>query len=137
MVVELHGGPIGGESVTGQMICVGALERQIWAAKGYAVLAPDYRTSGVYGWDQILAGREKQNFMEMDFADIDSGVNAMVKAGVADPTASSSAGTATARSRPNGSSRTRIATRPPSPTRASPTGTARTATCTASAATPR
>jgi dipeptidyl aminopeptidase/acylaminoacyl peptidase len=85
MVVELHGGPIGGESVTGQLICVGALERQIWAAKGYAVLAPDYRTSGVYGWDQILAGREKQNFMEMDFADIDSGVNAMVKAGIADP----------------------------------------------------
>ena len=85
MVVELHGGPIGGESVTGQLICVGALERQIWAAKGYAVLAPDYRTSGVYSWDQILAGRDKQNFMEMDFADIDSGVNAMVKAGIADP----------------------------------------------------
>ena len=85
MVVELHGGPIGGESVTGQLICVGALERQIWAAKGYAVFAPDYRTSGVYGWDQILAGREKQNFMELDFADIESGVDAMVKAGVADP----------------------------------------------------
>jgi dipeptidyl aminopeptidase/acylaminoacyl peptidase len=84
MVVELHGGPVGGLSVTGQLICIGALERQIWATKGYAVFAPDYRTSGVYGWDQILAGRKNQDFMEKDFADISSGVEEMVRTGVAD-----------------------------------------------------
>jgi dipeptidyl aminopeptidase/acylaminoacyl peptidase len=85
LVVELHGGPVGGLSVTGQLICIGPLERQIWAAKGYAVFAPDYRTSGVYGWDQILAGRKNQDFMDRDFDDITSGVDDLVRSGIADP----------------------------------------------------
>jgi dipeptidyl aminopeptidase/acylaminoacyl peptidase len=85
LVVELHGGPVGGLSVTGQLICIGPLERQIWAAKGYAVFAPDYRTSGAYGWDQILAGRKNQDFMDRDFDDITSGVDDLVRSGIADP----------------------------------------------------
>jgi dipeptidyl aminopeptidase/acylaminoacyl peptidase len=85
LVVDLHGGPVGGVGVGGSILCVGELERQIWAAKGYVVFAPDYRTSGVYGWDRILAGRKNQDFMERDFDDIDSGVDELVRRGIADP----------------------------------------------------
>jgi len=84
LVVELHGGPLQGLSVDGQMMCIGALERQIWAAKGYAVLAPDFRSSGAYGWEHIVRGREKQDFMERDFDDIMAGVDHVIGLGVAD-----------------------------------------------------
>jgi dipeptidyl aminopeptidase/acylaminoacyl peptidase len=85
LVVEPHGGPIGGLSIDGQLMCIGPLERSIWTNKGYVVFAPDFRTSGVYGWDKILAGREKGDFMERDFDDIMTGVDALVKDGTADP----------------------------------------------------
>ncbi|MEO8430649.1 MAG: prolyl oligopeptidase family serine peptidase [Acidobacteriota bacterium] len=85
LFVEPHGGPVGGVSVGGQMMFAGPLERQIWAAKGIVVFAPDFRTSGVYGWDPILSGREKQDFMERDFDDIETGVDSLIAAGIADP----------------------------------------------------
>jgi dipeptidyl aminopeptidase/acylaminoacyl peptidase len=85
LFVEPHGGPIGGLTVDGQMMFAGVLERQIWAAKGIVVFAPDFRTSGVYGWDQIVSGREKQDFMERDFDDIETGVDSLIRAGIADP----------------------------------------------------
>ncbi len=85
LVVELHGGPIQGLSVDGQMMCIGPLERQVWAAKGYAVFAPDYRSSGAYGWQHIVTGREKQDFMDRDLDDIMSGVDHLIQLGIADP----------------------------------------------------
>jgi dipeptidyl aminopeptidase/acylaminoacyl peptidase len=85
LVVELHGGPLQGVAVDGEMMCIGALERQIWAAKGYAVLAPDYRSSGVYGWNHIVSGRERQDFMDRDFDDIMAGVDNLIQLGIADP----------------------------------------------------
>ena len=85
MVVDLHGGAVGGVSPEGQIICIGPLERQIWATKGYVVFAPDFRTSGVYGWDRIVAGRDKSDFMERDFDDIMTGVEHVIQMGFVDP----------------------------------------------------
>jgi dipeptidyl aminopeptidase/acylaminoacyl peptidase len=85
LVVEPHGGPVGGLTIDGQLMFIGPLERSIWTNKGYVVFAPDFRTSGAYGWDRIVSGRDKNDFMERDFDDIMTGVDALVKDGTADP----------------------------------------------------
>ncbi len=53
LLVDLHGGPQGGIGLAGSILLHSPLEWQMWAAKGFAVLASDYRSSGIYGWDEI------------------------------------------------------------------------------------
>jgi dipeptidyl aminopeptidase/acylaminoacyl peptidase len=84
LMVTIHGGPTGGTSIDCDTLCMGPLEAHMWATKGYLVLSPDYRSSGVYGWDKILSGRENQDFMARDFDDIMSGVDYLIRAGVVD-----------------------------------------------------
>ena len=86
LLVDLHGGPLGGVGFAGRVLLTSPLEWQMWAAKGFAVLHPDYRSSGIYGWDVLVAMREKQDDAERDFDDVMSGVDHVVGAGVADPT---------------------------------------------------
>jgi len=85
LVVELHGGPFGGQTINGQLLFAGPLERQIWAARGFVVFAPDYRGSGAFGWDLVLQGREAQDFLDRDASDVLSGVDELIKGGSVDP----------------------------------------------------
>ena len=80
LVVEIHGGPTTAAYYKLQYWIYG---RTLLPAKGYALLTPNYRGSTGYG-DKFLTdliGREN----DLDVGDILSGVDALVKAGIADP----------------------------------------------------
>ncbi|MCK4342471.1 MAG: S9 family peptidase [Phycisphaerae bacterium] len=80
MVVELHGGPT---DCTKLHLRYWIYGRTILAAKGYALLSPNYRGSTGYG-DKFmtdLIGHEN----DLDVQDILAGVDAMIERGVADP----------------------------------------------------
>ncbi len=83
MIVDLHGGPIGGVGPGGSIL-LSRLELHMWANKGFLAFVPDYRSSGVYGWDQIAKARERQDANERDSDDILSGVENLVRQGFVD-----------------------------------------------------
>lgn len=83
MIVDLHGGPVGGAGLSGSIL-QSRLEPHMWAAKGFVVFLPDYRSSGVYGWDLIEQARERQDANDRDFDDIMSGVDSLVRQGFVD-----------------------------------------------------
>ena len=85
MIVDVHGGPVGGVFLSGSLLCTSPLEWQMWAAKGYAVFVPDYRDSEIAGWDPILRMREAQDYNERNTDDILSGIDAIIARGIADP----------------------------------------------------
>lgn len=80
MVVEIHGGPTAASQYRLRFWIYG---RTLLAAKGYAVLSPNYRGSTGYG-DKFmtdLVGREN----DIEVEDILNGVEAMIERGIADP----------------------------------------------------
>lgn len=85
LVVDVHGGPIGGVSLRAAILMSSPLEWQMWAAKGYAVLVPDYRSSAIPGWGALLESREKQDQNDRDMDDIMAGVDHVLELGIADP----------------------------------------------------
>jgi dipeptidyl aminopeptidase/acylaminoacyl peptidase len=80
LVVAIHGGPTTADYYHQQFWIYG---RVLLPAKGYAVLCPNYRGSTGYGegFLKALIGREN----DLDVQDILSGVDALVKRGIADP----------------------------------------------------
>ena len=85
LFVDLHGGPVGGIYLRGSVLTTSPLEWHLWATKGFVVLVPDYRSSVVYGWDEVLRAREKQDANDRDFDDIMSGVDYVINMGFVDP----------------------------------------------------
>ncbi len=80
MVVELHGGPTSATRFEFRFWIYG---RALLPARGIAILSPNYRGSTGYG-DKFmtdLVGREN----DIDVKDILTGVDAMIKRGIADP----------------------------------------------------
>jgi dipeptidyl aminopeptidase/acylaminoacyl peptidase len=80
MIVELHGGPT---DATKYRLRLWIYGRTLMAAKGYALLSPNYRGSTGYG-DKFmtdLIGREN----DIEVEDILTGVEAMIERGIADP----------------------------------------------------
>jgi len=80
MVVELHGGPTAATRYEFRFWIYG---RALLPARGIAILSPNYRGSTGYG-DKFmtdLVGREN----DIDVKDILTGVDAMIKRGIADP----------------------------------------------------
>ncbi len=78
LVVQLHGGPKGRAACTLLDYFLAA----VWAAEGYAVLAPNYRGSEGYGNSFALASRF--DLGRGDYQDVMAGVEACVKSGWAD-----------------------------------------------------
>ncbi|MEE4270207.1 MAG: S9 family peptidase [Thermoanaerobaculales bacterium] len=80
MIVEIHGGPTSASHLEMRFWIYG---RTLLAAKGYALLSPNYRGSTGYGDEFLtqLIGREN----DIDVADILAGVDAMIERGIADP----------------------------------------------------
>lgn len=80
LIVNLHGGPTASEQFSFLFWIYG---RTALAARGYAVLSPNYRGSTGYG-DKFLSdlvGHEN----DYDVKDILAGVDAMIDRGIADP----------------------------------------------------
>jgi dipeptidyl aminopeptidase/acylaminoacyl peptidase len=77
MIVYVHGGPTGSSAVTWWP------RHQFWVARGWAVLAPNYRGSTGYGraYAQALTGR----WGELDVADVATGIRHAGAAGWCDP----------------------------------------------------
>jgi dipeptidyl aminopeptidase/acylaminoacyl peptidase len=80
MIVELHGGPTASTLLRLRYWIYG---RTLMAAKGYALLSPNYRGSTGYG-DKFLTNLVGQE-NALDVADILSGVDAMIEKRFADP----------------------------------------------------
>ncbi|MCK4659281.1 MAG: S9 family peptidase [Phycisphaerae bacterium] len=80
MVVELHGGPTSASLLRMRFWIYG---RVLMAARGYALLSPNYRGSTGYG-DKFLTdliGHKN----DRDVTDVLAGVDAMIERGIADP----------------------------------------------------
>ena len=75
LLVDLHGGPVGGVSLLGSIVLRSPLEWQMWAAKGFVVLVPDYRSSVTYGWNEVIKARDRQDADDRDYEDIMAGVD--------------------------------------------------------------
>ena len=75
LLVDLHGGPVGGVSLVGSIVLRSPLEWQMWAAKGFVVIVPDYRSSVTYGWDEVVKARDRQDADDRDYDDIMAGVD--------------------------------------------------------------
>ncbi len=80
LIVEIHGGPTAATHLEMRFWIYG---RTLLAAKGYALLSPNYRGSTGYGDDFMtqLVGREN----DIEVKDILAGVDAMIERGIADP----------------------------------------------------
>lgn len=90
LIVDLHGGPqkglmgSSGNPTPGALLVTSSLEADLWAAKGYVVLMPDYRGSGMYGFQAIDATRKDASIDDRDIEDIMSSVDTVIAQGIAD-----------------------------------------------------
>lgn len=82
LVLVIHGGPSG---VSSDRFAAtrGAYPVQVYAGLGIATLQPNYRGSTGYG--ERFRGLNRGDISGRDWIDIDSGVDAMIERGIADP----------------------------------------------------
>ncbi len=87
VVVLLHGGPSGGVTPVDLGEWPGsAYSPYLLASAGYAVLRPDYRRSGMLGFDKLLAARRRGDVLQRDLDDIVAGTRYLEARGIADST---------------------------------------------------
>jgi dipeptidyl aminopeptidase/acylaminoacyl peptidase len=84
MLVDVHGGGPGSRLYLMGGVIGSLIERHLWAARGYVVFVPDYRTAAPYGPGVIEKLRGK-SFSVVDVQDVMSGVDWMVGRGYIDP----------------------------------------------------
>lgn len=90
MIVHVHGGG-GGSRLSlrapfSALTSPGPLEWHAWAALGYVVFAPDYRSTGDYGGAVIAKQQARHAFDGIpDMEDLVSGVRHMIDEGYVDP----------------------------------------------------
>lgn len=82
LLLVIHGGP-SGVSSDRFLARRGAYAIQVLAGRGFAVLQPNYRGSTGYG--ERFRGLNRGDISGKDWIDIDSGVDAMIERGIADP----------------------------------------------------
>ena len=83
MLVDVHGGGPGSRLYLMGGVIGSRIERHLWAAKGYVVLVPDYRSAAPYGPGVIERMRGK-SFTVTDNRDVMAGVDFMVSRGYID-----------------------------------------------------
>jgi dipeptidyl aminopeptidase/acylaminoacyl peptidase len=81
LIVQLHGGPAAADMNTFQGRYV--TYPHIYAAAGYVVLQPNYRGSTNYG--EAFTRQIGGNFLRLSYGDIMSGVDHLIREGIADP----------------------------------------------------
>ena len=83
LLLVVHGGPAGVSAARYPSIN-GAYPVQIFASQGYAVLQPNFRGSTGYG--ARFRGLNQGDILGRDWIDVNSGVDAMIRMGIADST---------------------------------------------------
>lgn len=83
LLLVIHGGPAG-VSTARYPSLGGAYPVQVFTSLGYAVLQPNYRGSTGYG--VRFRGLNKGDIMGKDWVDVNSGVDALIRMGIADST---------------------------------------------------
>lgn len=81
LIVQLHGGPAAADMNGFQARYV--TYPHIYTAAGYAVLQPNYRGSTNYG--EAFTRQIGGNFLRLSYGDIISGVDHLIREGIADP----------------------------------------------------
>ena len=81
LIVQLHGGPAAADMNTFQGRYV--TYPHLYTAAGYAVFQPNYRGSSNYG--EAFTRQIGGNFMRLSYGDIISGVDHLIREGIADP----------------------------------------------------
>ncbi len=90
MIVDVHGGGGGSRLYMDAPITIGVnpgpLEWHAWAALGYLIFVPDYRTTGAYGPAPITKMYRERVFDGLaDAQDVISGVEHLIEKNIADP----------------------------------------------------
>jgi dipeptidyl aminopeptidase/acylaminoacyl peptidase len=91
LLVDVHGGgpgsplPLAAPLTLG--LAPGPLEWHAWAALGFVVFVPDFRSSGSYGAKAVAARYAQKDFtgIKADARDIDAGIRALLRKGYIDP----------------------------------------------------
>jgi dipeptidyl aminopeptidase/acylaminoacyl peptidase len=84
MLVDVHGGGPGSRLYLMGGMIGSLIERHLWAARGFVVFVPDYRTAAPYGPGVIEKLRGK-SYSVVDVQDVMAGVDWMVSRGYVDP----------------------------------------------------
>ena len=86
LIVDIHGGGSGAEIfMRGGILMKTPLEWQFWAAKGYVVFIPEFRSSAAFGSLAIRRDDiEDCNIVECDIVDIESGNQHLIAEGIVD-----------------------------------------------------
>jgi dipeptidyl aminopeptidase/acylaminoacyl peptidase len=84
LVVEIHGGGWGSGFTPQGTFVRSPLEWQMWAAKGYVVLHPDYRSTGAYGQAGLESLFRTHELDKADIRDVLGGVDSLVHEGIVD-----------------------------------------------------
>ncbi|MEJ1964646.1 MAG: prolyl oligopeptidase family serine peptidase [Gammaproteobacteria bacterium] len=85
LFIDMHGGGFSvGISPRGGLLVNTPLEWHLWAAKGYMVFVPDYRSSVQYGSFVVEQKREQQNELTADVADVMAGIDHLIAQGWVD-----------------------------------------------------
>ena len=86
LIVDIHGGGAGASLyLLGGILMNSPLEWHMWAAKGYAVFVPEFRSSASFGSLAITRDElQKHDIVNCDIKDIEAGVASLVNQGIAD-----------------------------------------------------
>ncbi len=82
-VIDLHGGPDGMTLTASLSSYAVPLDR--WVDAGFAVFAPDYRASGILGFEAKRADGRQQPGTRASHDDVISGIDQVIAEGIADP----------------------------------------------------
>lgn len=84
LLVILHGGPASGIHLQGPVLFNTPLEKHFWAGRGYVVFSPEFRSSGLLGRSSVEKYLRRQDMFARDQDDVVSGVDHLVRLGLAD-----------------------------------------------------
>jgi dipeptidyl aminopeptidase/acylaminoacyl peptidase len=80
LIADIHGGGAGASAeLAGALFVNTPLEWQLWAAKGYLVFVPEFRSSGAFGHLAITKVVMRENDeIAQDVGDVIAGVDTLV-----------------------------------------------------------
>lgn len=86
LIVDIHGGGAGANILmTGGILENTPLEWHMWAAKGYAVFVPEFRSSASFGSLAIIRDDlQEHDLINCDIKDIEAGIDELIAQGIVD-----------------------------------------------------
>ena len=86
LIVDIHGGDVGATiHLHGGILTSTVFEWHLWAAKGYAVFVPEFRSSASFGSLAVTRDYlQEHDRFNCDILDIDAGVDKLISQGIVD-----------------------------------------------------